>query len=641
MAQNKSSTVALVSMPWMAPGLPSIQLGTLAAALRWHHIECTPYEFFLDYAAQIGVRLYNILSNSGGFVEEWLFAQHYYKHETGNDLHSFRLERPPFGLPDHELEERTLDALVPVTDQFLEELAMRPEWGGHDIVGFSLTISQTASSMALARLLKQRFPELTIICGGSACAGPMGPALLRVCSYVDVVVGVEGEAVLPELVRRLREGLPLDGMPGVLWRGGDGEMRGCVGGPVLTQKEDLSIEFDEYFARLDSLGLRDSIEVWLPFESSRGCWWGEKHQCTFCGLHEIMQFRNWGWDKVLANLEKLVERHGVKSLFAVDLIMPRNFLQTFLPEIALRKHEWSLFYEVKANLKRSDMEVLAAAGVRWIQPGIESLDDEILTLMDKGVTALQNVQLLKWAKELDIRVTWNVITGTPLEPPESYLSMSALMPALFHLTPPSGASPFQLHRFSPFFENPDRYGIVRRGAHYLYRHIFPIEQGLLDDLVYLHDYFVPGAEESAVYTRPVQEAIGRWRAAYSRGARLEIRELNGGGAEILDSRALPERTYRLSQREMLLYTFLDPARSEATLEADFFAAFPDFSATPGSEEGIAELVSGWHSLGLVIRQKGKFFALATQEGQSAHKGTVQSSRLHAPVAYLGDLPQPT
>ena len=636
MSLNEKSKVALVSMPWMAPGLPSIQLGTLAAVLNRNHIDCRSYEFFLDYAAEIGVRLYNILSNAGGFIEEWLFAQHYYKHETGNDLRSFRSNRPPFGLGDFALEEQTLDVLVPVTDQFLEELAMRPEWAGHDIVGFSLTISQTASSMALARLLKRRFAELTIIFGGSACAGPMGPALLAVCPYVDVVVSVEGEAILPKLVQRLREGLSPNDMPGVLWRDLDGSTRGSVGGPILTQKEDLSIAFDEYFVRLDSLGLRDSIEVWLPFESSRGCWWGEKHQCTFCGLHEIMQFRSRSWDTVLAEMEKLAERHQIKRFFAVDLIMPTNFLRTFLPEIVRRRHEWSLFYEVKANLKRSDMEVLAEAGVRWIQPGIESLDNEILKLMDKGVTAIQNVQVLKWCRELDIRVTWNIITGTPMEPPQAYQSMAALIPSLFHLTPPSGASPFQLHRFSPFFENPHGYGIERIGAHRLYRHIFPIEQNLLDDFVYLHDYCVPGGEEPEIYTRPVQEAIAMWQAAFSRGARLVIRSFDSGRGEIVDSRILPEKTYRLSESEMTLYKFLDPAKPETKLLSDFSKAFPECFASLGSDHEITKLILHWHSLGLVMLHSGQIFALALQEGPSKQGEKGRSLKLHAPVSYLGN-----
>ena len=40
--------VALVSMPWMTPGMPSIQLATLEAALRAEDIKSESHEFFLD-----------------------------------------------------------------------------------------------------------------------------------------------------------------------------------------------------------------------------------------------------------------------------------------------------------------------------------------------------------------------------------------------------------------------------------------------------------------------------------------------------------------------------------------------------------------------------------------------------------------
>jgi hypothetical protein len=61
---------------------------------------------------------------------------------------------------------------------------------------------------------------------------------------------------------------------------------------------------------------------------------------------------------------------------------------------------WRLFYEVKANLSHQQLELLARAGVRWVQPGIESLHTEVLRLMDKGVAGWQNIQLLKWTAEL-------------------------------------------------------------------------------------------------------------------------------------------------------------------------------------------------------------------------------------------------
>ena len=54
-----------------------------------------------------------------------------------------------------------------------------------------------------------------------------------------------------------------------------------------------------------------------------------------------------------------------------------------------------MFYEVKSNLRKEDVRQLREAGVVAIQPGIESLSDEVLRIMRKGVSALQNIQLLK------------------------------------------------------------------------------------------------------------------------------------------------------------------------------------------------------------------------------------------------------
>ena len=75
---------------------------------------------------------------------------------------------------------------------------------------------------------------------------------------------------------------------------------------------------------------------------------------------------------------------------------------------------------MKANLTREQVRLLADAGVRHIQPGIESLSDHVLALMKKGVTGLRNVQLLKWCKEYGIEVDWNILYGFPGETREDY-----------------------------------------------------------------------------------------------------------------------------------------------------------------------------------------------------------------------------
>src|SRR5512144_1002972 len=107
----------------------------------------------------------------------------------------------------------------------------------------------------------------------------------------------------------------------------------------------------------------------------------------------------------------------------------------------------ALFYEVKSNLRKEQVKQLRDAGITEIQPGIESFSDAVLKLMRKGVSALQNIQLLKWCKEFGVQPRWNVLWGFPGEAGEEYERMAAMIPLLAHLPPPVSASGLRLDRF--------------------------------------------------------------------------------------------------------------------------------------------------------------------------------------------------
>jgi radical SAM superfamily enzyme YgiQ (UPF0313 family) len=116
-----------------------------------------------------------------------------------------------------------------------------------------------------------------------------------------------------------------------------------------------------------------------------------------------------------------------------------RYFKDFVPEVARRSPGADPFYEVKANLRKVQLRMLRDAGIRSIQPGIESFSDPVLRLMRKRVSALQNIQLLKWSKELGIEPSWNFLWGFPGEPPEEYDRMAGLVRLLTHLTPGSDA----------------------------------------------------------------------------------------------------------------------------------------------------------------------------------------------------------
>ena len=84
----------------------------------------------------------------------------------------------------------------------------------------------------------------------------------------------------------------------------------------------------------------------------------------------------------------------------------------------------------------------------------------MLELIDKGVQAWQNVQLLKACRELGVRLSWNFLWGFPGESDGWYAEMAAWLPALEHLQPPSGVIRVRYDRFSPYHQRPGKYGLV-------------------------------------------------------------------------------------------------------------------------------------------------------------------------------------
>lgn len=613
--QLRAARVGLVSLPWMSPAMPSIQLATLAASLERHGIESDVHELYVDFATRIGLNLYNHLGNLLGFVPEWVFSRHYYRPECGDDLMGMVDQRPLTEYRWPEFADSVLEALDPIAREYLDDMLAQVDWARYDVIGCSLTISQLGSSMAFARRVKLEHPSVKIVFGGSQCAGVMGRAILRICPYVDVVVHVEGELVLPQLVEALRRGSSPSQLRGISYRTADGEIVTNEGADLYQPDEDkLALDYDAYFRRLGRLGVLDKMTPWLPFESSRGCWYGQKVQCTFCGLHEIMKFRGWSGDAVLAELERLKQRYGIGRFYCMDLILPREYLRTMLPEVARRGHEWMFFYEIKANVKRRELQLLADAGVRWVQPGIESLDSDLLRLMHKGVTAAQNIILLKWSRELDVFCGWNLLFGLPGENAASYERMAELIPKLVHLQPPSGGGQFQLHRFSPYFDHPEQHGIRWTGAHPMFRYAFPVSQEDLDDLVYLHEFEFVGDNRRAVDTATVEAAVAAWGRAFRHGARLDVTQLDDGSSRIVDHRdtARPAIVHELSPPEAALYLYLDGGIADKRLAESFERDAGEAFAALGGEEGVRRVLDRWIEHDLLVAIDGKLVALAVR-----------------------------
>ena len=297
--------------------------------------------------------------------------------------------------------------------------------------------------------------------------------------------------------------------------------------------------FEDYFRVLSSTFPDTATTTVLPIETSRGCWWGERSHCTFCGLNgEGMKFRRKRWHRVVEEVDSLMARHPCRLAQFTDNILALDYFKDLIPYWADRVDSTKKFFEVKSNLTRDQLGMLKRAGVVSIQPGVESLADDTLRLMRKGVTGAQNVATLRWSAELGIKAYWNLIFGFPNEPMTDYEVNLSLMKLMTHLSPPDACSYIRLDRFSPNFMNwrASGFSVIRPVT--IYKHIFPFEDTELMRLAYYFAYEHEGFGTVLELGEPLKDFFDRWHEKCQSGesGSLVVRPRLGGGFVLVDTR---------------------------------------------------------------------------------------------------------
>jgi len=420
-----ASDVVFVSMPFGPIRLPSLGLSLLRAALARTGIASRIAYCNLDFAAVVGTRVYEEIAESAPelLVGEWIFAEAAFG-SAGDDV-AFRelmRARQAVTLKDAPGFWDGVEAARRAAPAFLDACARDVLAASPRIVGFTSTFQQNVASLALARRIKALRPGVMVIVGGANCEGPMGRALKRSCAFVDGVFSGEADrAIGPIVAAALRDGRLPDDVPGLFTAASAAREAWQPGEPV-DQMDDLPFpEYADFFARYGDCVPAGERRARVTFETSRGCWWGQKHHCTFCGLNGgTMAFRSKSPKRALDEIDQLMATYPGVGISVVDNILDMRYFANVIPELAKRETKPDLFYETKANLRKDHVRMLRAAGVSAIQPGIESLSTAVLARMNKGISMLQNVQLLKWCKEYNLDPNWNVLWGFGGEDPADY-----------------------------------------------------------------------------------------------------------------------------------------------------------------------------------------------------------------------------
>jgi ribosomal peptide maturation radical SAM protein 1 len=599
--------VALVSMPTLSGRFPSFQLALLKPTLERAGIPAQNFSLFMYFASEIGWKVNEAIADVWpSMVGEWIWTRAAFGDQIEvRDEEYFRAYDWIFraicaraGCGTKRFQ-RIRDKDAP---RFVDFCVDAVDWRRFGLIGFSVVFQQCLASIALAKALKRRYPEIPIVFGGASLEDDIAEEILRGCPQVDYMHCGDGEVSFPEMVRRLDRGESMAGLRGIMWRNGETIQYAGRAPNFLEMNATPVPEFDEYFYARQESGYEDwedACEPMLPIESARGCWWGEKHHCTFCGLNRSgMEFRAKDPERVLEQIEHLSHKHGVYSFNAIDNIMAPEYTEKLFRRLAEANSDVELHYEIRPNFSRTQLGRMRKGGLTSVQPGVESFSTNVLKSMRKMTTGMRNVELIKWCTYYDISCMYNILMRFPGETVEDYQSQSELVPKIVHLQPPWGIVKARADRGSPMYTDPASQSIHRLTPAVCYRYMFP-PSFRLDRVSYYFDHEMDNVVDEEHYG-DLLDAVAKWQARWNERGHPFLRYRKAlASIAIEDGRRRKQRNYTYSGRAAFLYEYCGDARTPR-----------DIAAAAGSEPWVEQALADFIAKDLMLFLDGRYLSLA-------------------------------
>jgi radical SAM superfamily enzyme YgiQ (UPF0313 family) len=282
------------------------------------------------------------------------------------------------------------------------------------LVCMTATSAQLDEARSVARAAARIVPEALRIVGGPHVS-VLPASLLEDFSYPVACMG-EGVETLAEIALRLRSGSGIDfsRIAGIAFREMGGSIRvnfsrqfafGLDGYPFPSDSLDLFLD-----GPLDGHGAGDLL-VYLYAGS--GC----PFQCIFCAQHAIHggRIRERSAESLFAEIQGLCGKGFTRfALVQETFFNRRERTERFFRLVAASglKFEWTVEARVD-QLDFSLLQGLSGIGLRMIQIGLESGDQELSDTLEKRVDLVQAVRVRDWCEALGISTVFYMLVGLP------------------------------------------------------------------------------------------------------------------------------------------------------------------------------------------------------------------------------------
>jgi len=466
--------IALISTPWPIFKRPSIQLGSLKAYLlsNLKGVAVDTFHFYLDVAADIGYETYSLISDSS-WLSESLYAGLVFEEQEKKVQKLWEVLKRK----NKKIENLDLFQIKYRLSTLGEKHINSIDWEKYLLVGFSICFSQLMSSLFYMKKLKNLYPNLKIIAGGSHCSSELGQTLINTFDWIDLIVQGEGEKPLLRIVEEALKGTDIKSIRSI-----KGVIKRSSTEQNVDQIEDLNNlpipDYEDYFDSLKKLLPSKRFFPRIPLEASRGCWYrgihGDKKGCTFCNLN--LQWKGYRYkskERLLQEIKELRNKYNSISFSLMDNLIPSHMIPSFFEQLILLGEDFRIFLEARAGITKDELNKMYLAGVDEVQVGIESLSTSLLKKMNKGVTVIKNIETMKAFEEPNTpTLRSNIILDFPSSDQRDVDETLQNLQFVRHLTPLKPIS-FWLGYASDVYFNYHSYGLTSVFNHPYYSYLFP------------------------------------------------------------------------------------------------------------------------------------------------------------------------
>jgi len=332
-------------------------------------------------------------------------------------ISTYELGRQPFGLASPAAWLRAAGADVACLDLAVEQLNEEAV-GAADVVAFYLPM-HTATRIAtrVVPRIKALNPGAHLCFYGLYAS--MNAALLRQLG-ADTILGGEFETGLVRLLTRLKEG----GRP-------------PQPEPLVSLDKQRFLVPDrsglaplEQYARLE---LGDGLSRTVGYtEASRGC----KHLCRHCPVVPVYQgqFRIVEREVVLEDIRRQVAA-GAEHITFGDPDFFNGIKHALGLVLALHAEHPHLTYDVTIKIEHllrhaEHLGALSETGCLFVTSAVESIDDHVLAILDKGHTLEDFTRAVHLCREAGLTLHPTFVPFTPWISVEGYQDLLSLVAGL-------------------------------------------------------------------------------------------------------------------------------------------------------------------------------------------------------------------